>query len=82
MYCDKSIKNKTKIGVKLYLWSVVLAAVMAVVASGTDASGGKSIQSFKFEEEFSIRKALAMLGSTYEKNIVPTPGVDGTIAGS
>ena len=95
MYCEKSPKSKTRIGAKLYLWSIVLVAVAAVMGAGaqnvhaaevgvsgggTDASTAKSIESFKFEEEFSIRKALAMLGSTYQKNIVPTPGVDGTLA--
>ena len=95
MYCDKSPKSKTGIGAKLYLWSIVLVAVTVVMAVGAqsahaadvgasevgaDASTSKSIQSFKFEEEFSVRKALAMLGSTYEKNIVPTPTVDGALA--
>ena len=95
MYCEKSPKNRTKIGARLYLWSIVLVAVTVVAAGGvqnvhaadvgpgrggTDTSTAKSIQSFKFEEEFSVRKALAMLGSTYEKNIVPTAGVDGTLA--
>jgi len=68
----------------LYLSRIVLIAVMVVVAACTQnvhaAEAAKSIESFKFEEEFSIRKALAMLGSTYEKNIVPTAGVDGTLA--
>jgi len=95
MYCEKSPKNKTKIGAKLYLWSIVLVAVAVVMAAGaqnvhaadvgasgggTDTSTAGSIQSFKFEEEFSIRKALAMLGSAYQKNIVPTPSVDGVLA--
>jgi len=95
MYCEKRPKNKTKIGAKSYLWSIVLVAVVVVMAAGaqnvhaadvgasgggTDTSGARSIQSFKFEEEFSIRKALAMLGSAYGKNIVPTPQVDGSLA--
>ena len=80
MYRDKNPKSKTSIGIKLYLWSILLVAVTVTAAVGADASSTKSIQSFKFEEEFSIRSALAMLGSTYEKNIVPTPGVDGALA--
>ncbi|MEA3224939.1 MAG: hypothetical protein U9Q07_03240 [Planctomycetota bacterium] len=50
------------------------------VATVSIANAAEPIQSFKFEEEFSIRKALAMLGSAYQKNIVPTPGVDGALA--
>ncbi len=95
MCSDKSPKSKTGIGTKLYLWSIVLIAVAAVATTGAenvhaagiginpsdaDASATKPIESFKFEEEFSIRKALAMLGSTYQRNIVPTPGVDGALA--
>jgi type II secretory pathway component GspD/PulD (secretin) len=72
-------RGKTIIGTKSHLLSFVLIAVTAAAAAG-GASATKSIQSFRLEEEFSIRKALAMLGSTYEKNIVPTPGVDGTLA--
>jgi type IV pilus assembly protein PilQ len=49
-------------------------------AEGSITAGGP-VQSFKFEEEdFGVRKALAMLGSMYGKNIVPTPNVDGLLA--
>jgi type IV pilus assembly protein PilQ len=58
----------------LFLCSIVLAVAATV------AVAGEPIQSFKFEEQFSIRKALAMLGSAYQKNIVPTPAVDGSLA--
>ena len=34
----------------------------------------------KFDANFSIRDALAILGSMYQKNIVPTPNVDGMLA--
>jgi len=44
------------------------------------ASTSKPIQSIKFEEDFGVRKALAMLGSMYQRNIVPTPNVDGQLA--
>ncbi len=35
---------------------------------------------FNCEEDFGIRKALAMLGSMCQRNIVPSPGVDGSLA--
>ncbi|UCF16105.1 MAG: hypothetical protein JSW59_01325, partial [Phycisphaerales bacterium] len=79
MYCDMNSKGKTFAGTKLLICSFVLIAVMATTVAAA-ASAGKPIQSFKFEEEFSIRKALAMLGSAYQKNIVPTPLVDGALA--
>ncbi|HEC03890.1 MAG TPA: type II secretion system protein GspD [Phycisphaerales bacterium] len=79
MYCDMNSKRKTFIGTKLCLCAILLIATMAITVTAA-ADAGKSIQSFKFEEEFSIRKALAMLGSAYQKNIVPTPQVDGSLA--
>ncbi len=35
---------------------------------------------FNCEEDFGVRKALAMLGSMCQKNIVPSPNVDGVLA--
>ena len=103
MYRDRNSKGKSKIGMKLYLWSLVpiLMAAIAVadvdqglleageaenmyaaadVGAGGSGADTKPIQSFKFEEDFNVRKALQMLGSAYQKNIVPTPGVTGTLA--
>jgi type IV pilus assembly protein PilQ len=79
MYRDKISRGKTFTVIKLLLSSFILTAVMACTVAAAD-SAGKPIQSFKFEEDFSIRKALAMLGSAYGKNIVPTPQVDGQLA--
>ncbi len=38
------------------------------------------IRSLKFEQGLNVSQALAMLARVYEKNIVPSPGVDGTLA--
>jgi len=59
----------------------VSAAEVDVSGGGAGASGGELIQ-FKCSEEkdFGIRDALAMLGSMCQKNIVPTPDVDGQLA--
>jgi hypothetical protein len=79
MYCETKSRGKSIIGIKLFLCAFLLVAVTAsTVVAGETA--GKPIQSFKFEDQFSIRNALAMLGSAYGKNIVPTPAVDGTLA--
>lgn len=95
MYRDKSPRSKTKTGAQLHLWSIALVAVAVIAAAGAqnahaadagvsggsaDASTAKSIQSFQFKEEFSVRNALRMLGDNYQKNIVPTPAVDGALA--
>ena len=59
---------------------VVVAADVGARSSEGSVSTGKPIQSFKFDVNFSIRDALAILGSMYQKNIVPTPNVDGVLA--
>lgn len=79
MYRDMTSKGKSITGTKLCLCILMLITVMSSTVAAGDTAG-KSIQSFKFEEDFSIRKALAMLGSAYGKNIVPTPQVDGQLA--
>ena len=56
------------------------AALVETSAIEEDDSSAKQIQSIKFEEDFGVRKALAMLGSMYKKNIVPSPSVDGALA--
>ncbi len=59
---------------------IVVAAGVGARSGEEGASRGKPIQSFKFDVNFSIRDALAILGSMYQKNIVPTPNVDGALA--
>ncbi len=63
---------------------IIVAANIGAGGDQPQSSGGaepgKPIQSFKFDANFSIRDALAILGSMYQKNIVPTPNVDGLLA--
>ncbi len=63
---------------------IIVAANVGAGGGQPQSSGsteaGKPIQSFKFDANFSIRDALAILGSMYQKNIVPTPNVDGVLA--
>jgi type II secretory pathway component GspD/PulD (secretin) len=58
----------------------IYIAKVNIGSDEADASIGEPIQSFKFGEDFGVRKALAMLGSMYQKNIVPTQNVDGVLA--
>jgi type II secretory pathway component GspD/PulD (secretin) len=59
-----------------------VGAMAVDVSSGrADVSTGEWIKVFKCgeEEDFGVRKALALLGSLCRKNIVPTPNVDGPV---
>ncbi|MEJ2704422.1 MAG: secretin N-terminal domain-containing protein [Sedimentisphaerales bacterium] len=78
--------DKMKIPEIVFIWSFVL--IMAATTAGADggaadASAGsapKIIDKFEVEEDFGVRKALAMLGSQCHKNIVPSPSVTGSLA--
>jgi len=83
MYCDRKSNDKVKIRTSLFLWGFLLIALMVTVAAGASASSGQPAQmidKFEVEEDFGVRKALAMLGSQCQKNIVPSPNVDGVLA--
>ena len=73
------------------MWGLALAVITVLAFSSavqsrvfagnaTSSSEGSRIPVFNCEEDFGIRKALAMLGSMCQKNIVPSPGVDGQLA--
>ena len=57
-----------------------LAVAASTAGSATSVPEGDRIPIFNCEEDFGIRKALAMLGSMCQKNIVPSPSVDGQLA--
>ncbi|MHC4322842.1 MAG: type II secretion system protein GspD [Planctomycetota bacterium] len=83
MYCEKKTINKMKMWKYLFVWGFVLITLMATSAAGASTSPGdpgQMIDKFEVEEEFGVRKALAMLGSLCDKNIVPSPNVDGVLA--
>jgi len=83
MYCENVTNDKTKIRRSLFVWGFVLITLIATTAAGANAPAGGSVQiidKFEVEEDFGIRKALAMLGSLCDKNIVPSPSVDGVLA--
>jgi len=81
MYCDRNVIDKMNIKTSLFLWSLVLIAMTATVAAGASAGAPPQIiDKFEVEEDFGVRKALAMLGSQCQKNIVPSPAVDGVLA--
>jgi len=83
MYCDKVVNNKQKIRKSFILWGFVLITLIVTTAAGANATAGKppqTIDKFDVEEDFDVRKALAMLGSLCDKNIVPSPNVNGALA--
>jgi type IV pilus assembly protein PilQ len=62
-----------------------LVANVSVAQIGTSESQESILQNgmipiFRCEENFGVRKALALLSSICEKNIVPSPNVDGLLA--
>ena len=83
MYCEKVTNNKAKIRKSLFVWGFVLMTLIATTAAGANAPAAQPpqiIDKFDVEEDFGVRKALAMLGSLCDKNIVPSPNVDGVLA--
>jgi len=81
MYREKNASDKMNMKTSLFVWSLVLIAMTATVAAGASAGAPPQIiDKFEVEEDFGVRKALAMLGSQCQKNIVPSPGVDGVLA--
>jgi len=83
MCCDRNSNDKKGMRKCLFVWSLVLIAMMATAAASASTSGAEPaliIDKFEVEEDFGVRKALAMLGSQCQKNIVPSPNVDGVLA--
>ena len=62
------------------LWANVSVAQVETGGSQESILKNGMIPVFKCEENFGIRKALALLGSICDKNIVPSPNVDGLLA--
>ena len=83
MYRDKIENDKQKTRKSFILWGFVLITLIVTSAAGVSANTGKPAQiidKFDVEEDFDVRKALAMLGSLCNKNIVPSPNVNGALA--
>jgi type II secretory pathway component GspD/PulD (secretin) len=81
MYRDKKRNDRRGIRKKLFVWSLAVIAMTATAAAGAAAAAPPQIiEKFDVEEEFGVRKALAMLGNQCQKNIVPSPSVDGVLA--
>jgi len=62
------------------LWANVSVAQVQTSESQDSILKDGTIPVFKCEENFGVRKALALLGSICQKNIVPSPNVDGLLA--
>jgi len=62
------------------LWANAGAAEIRTSSSQASVLPSGMIPVFNCEEDFGVRKALALLGSICQKNIVPTPNVDGVLA--
>ena len=62
------------------LWANVSVAQVQTSGSRESILQDGVIPVFKCEENFGVRKALALLGNICQKNIVPSPNVDGLLA--
>jgi len=62
------------------LWANAGTAEIRTSSSRASVLPSGMIPVFNCEEDFGVRKALALLGSICQKNIVPTPNVDGVLA--
>ena len=87
---QNSLSSVNRIGRKLFVWSFVLVVLFLFVAgrgiaagdseSGQEISENGRIPVINLMKDAGIRKALGLLGTLYNKNIVPTPVVDGELA--
>lgn len=83
---NKNSHDNLKILCSVLVWISILVVTTATAvadAGGGDASQQNApniIEKFEVEEDFDVRKALAMLGSQCQINIVPSPSVNGSLA--
>ncbi len=65
----------------VYTAAVIPSAQAAEVSAPADEQieSGPAIQSLSFKKDMSIRDALRFLSAKYQKNIVPSAGVDGIV---
>jgi type II secretory pathway component GspD/PulD (secretin) len=83
MNCEKVTKNKINIRSSLFVLGFLLITLIIATAAGANAPAAQSpqiIEKFDVEQDFDVRKALAMLSSICDKNIVPSPNVNGSLA--
>jgi type IV pilus assembly protein PilQ len=73
-------ENKKKNLLAAFVIVIVMLTMAVYAAAQPTVKEGEKIPLFNCEEDFGIRKALAMLGSMCGKNIVPSPSVDGQLA--
>ncbi len=85
-------ESKTKMGEKLFVWFIVFLAITVTatadvgtsadepVESSAIAADVDSIQTLTFQKDIRIQDALRVLAQRYQKNIVPSPKVEGALA--
>jgi type IV pilus assembly protein PilQ len=83
MYCEEVTKKKINIRSSLFVLGFLLITLIVATAAGANAPAAQTpqiIEKFDVEQDFDVRKALAMLSSICDKNIVPSPNVNGSLA--
>ena len=56
------------------------SSVGAAVGGADDVTPGQPIQTIVFKQDTTVQQALRILGQRYQKNIVPSPKVDGVLS--
>ena len=93
---QNSLSSVNRIGRKLFVWFFVLGVLFLFVAGRGIAAGDSEseqgvfgavevsadgrIPVINFMKDAGILRALGVLAATCDKNIVPTPGIDGELA--
>ncbi|MHC4212519.1 MAG: type II secretion system protein GspD [Planctomycetota bacterium] len=85
-------ESKTKTSKKLFVWCIVFLAITVTATadvgtsavepaeSSAAAADVEAIQTLTFQKDILIQDALRVLGQRYQKNIVPSPKITGTLA--
>ncbi len=90
MYQRKETNSRIRVGRDLFVWVLVLLLMAAIAvgdvgetaatAGSKDASADESIQTIAFVKDMRIRDALRLLAERYQRNIVPSPNIDGVLS--
>jgi len=92
---SRTDKIKFKVTAGTFIWVLLFAATTALAAgdvaevtivaqagaeTGENAAVGAPVQTIVFQPDITIQQALRVLGQRYQKNIVPSPNVDGVLS--
>ncbi|MHC4644396.1 MAG: type II secretion system protein GspD [Planctomycetota bacterium] len=91
MYQKKETGSRIRITKALLAWMVVMALMTTITVgdagdsavaatAGESLSADKAVQTIAFVKDMRIRDALRLLAERYQRNIVPSPSIDGALS--